>query len=203
MNSITKICSHCKQEINLSDFGNDKWLCLECKRESRRESTKRNKATREAYEATHKEQRKEIQRKWKANNPEKYKASRKNSLGKWIAENRDKVRGYVKKWNDKNRGKVNEYHKVWKAKNPDKVATSRHNTRAQRKGAEGKHTAQEWRELCERYGNKCLCCGEEKPLSVDHVIPLSKGGTNYIDNIQPLCLTCNKRKNTKTIDYRL
>jgi hypothetical protein len=32
---------------------------------------------------------------------------------------------------------------------------------------------------------------------------LSKGGTNYIDNIQPLCLTCNLRKARTIIDYRV
>jgi 5-methylcytosine-specific restriction endonuclease McrA len=38
-----------------------------------------------------------------------------------------------------------------------------------------------------------LCCGEAKPLTVDHVVPVSKGGSNDISNIQPLCLECNDR----------
>ena len=163
----------------------------------------RERETQRAYEATHKELRREIRERWKKNNPEKYKASRsKSAIRKWVDENRDRVRKYAQNWKDKNREKVNEYQKAWKASNPDKVAASRHTVRAQRKGAEGTHTPEEWRELCERYDNKCLCCNEVKPLTVDHVIPLSKGGTNYIDNIQPLCKSCNCRKSTKTIDYR-
>lgn len=67
----------------------------------------------------------------------------------------------------------------------------------------GFHTQEEWQQLCDIYGNICLCCGSfEKLLTVDHIIPLSKGGTDYIDNIQPLCMNCNAKKHTKIIDYR-
>jgi len=62
----------------------------------------------------------------------------------------------------------------------------------------------EWLELCERYGNTCLCCREEKPLEPDHVIPVTWGGGNTIDNIQPLCKSCNRRKgNRHATDYRI
>jgi len=36
----------------------------------------------------------------------------------------------------------------------------------------------------------------------DHVLPVSKGGTSYISNIQPLCQPCNSGKKDKHIDYR-
>ncbi|MGH3145755.1 MAG: HNH endonuclease [Rubrobacter sp.] len=50
----------------------------------------------------------------------------------------------------------------------------------------------------------CLCCGSsDKPLTPDHVVPLSLGGSNLIANIQPLCRSCNARKNVKVVDYRL
>jgi 5-methylcytosine-specific restriction endonuclease McrA len=39
-------------------------------------------------------------------------------------------------------------------------------------------------------------------LTVDHVIPLSVGGTNWLKNLQPLCSSCNSSKHTKHIDYR-
>jgi hypothetical protein len=57
-------------------------------------------------------------------------------------------------------------------------------------------------DLCAQYGNRCLCCGETTKLHADHVVPLNKGGMHSIDNIQPLCKSCNSRKNVLTIDFR-
>lgn len=79
---------------------------------------------------------------------------------------------------------------------------SRHNLRASRLGRSGTFTACEWVALCEQYENICLRCGASKSLTPDHIQPLAKGGTNSIDNIQPLCKPCNSVKSTSNMDYR-
>jgi hypothetical protein len=102
----------------------------------------------------------------------------------------------------KNKKYYQKVHKEWYDANP---GYSRHRNikrRALERKAEGSYTQKEFETLCQHYGNICLCCGKRKKLSVDHIVPLSKGGKNSIDNIQPLCITCNKKKATKTIDYR-
>jgi len=67
----------------------------------------------------------------------------------------------------------------------------------------GSFTGKELQELYTKYNNTCLSCGcTTCKLTADHVIPLSKGGNNTIDNIQPLCERCNNIKGINIIDYR-
>lgn len=54
-----------------------------------------------------------------------------------------------------------------------------------------------------RDNHRCLSCGSEENLTVDHVIPLDVGGRHAEDNFQTLCGPCNSRKATTAIDYRL
>lgn len=68
--------------------------------------------------------------------------------------------------------------------------------------AQGSHTRRQFRELCEKYGSVCLRWGERGPLVADHVVPLAKGGTDDIANIQPLCKICHGIKGMHTTDYR-
>jgi len=63
-------------------------------------------------------------------------------------------------------------------------------------------TKEEWLFLVNWYGNKCLRCGSEDRIVADHVVPLVKGGAHSIDNIQPLCWSCNRWKNTRILDFR-
>lgn len=76
------------------------------------------------------------------------------------------------------------------------------NARAKRLGVAGHIQTKEWRALLAKYQHRCVACKTEAPLSMDHVVPFSKGGAHHIDNIQPLCAECNLRKSDQTIDYR-
>jgi 5-methylcytosine-specific restriction endonuclease McrA len=77
--------------------------------------------------------------------------------------------------------------------------------RARKFGAFGNITVAEWQELKKKYNYTCLRCGRREPeitLTQDHIQPLSCGGSNTIDNIQPLCKSCNSSKGKKNTDYR-
>lgn len=120
--------------------------------------------------------------------------ARKAQVMQYRAANRDKINAY-----DRERNK-NRYRQ-------DPIRRRMYTTvRRARDRANGEgFTTPQWRALCAKYGNRCLCCGKQEPeikLSPDHIIPVSLGGKGTIDNIQPLCIQCNKRKHTKTTDYR-
>jgi 5-methylcytosine-specific restriction endonuclease McrA len=136
---------------------------------------------------------------------------------RWYRENKEKVREYNKSYKEENSERLVELRRLhyennpdryrelsrrYRQNNPEKMREIRAARRARMAAAEGRFTAEEWLALCEKYDNRCLCCGAQEKLSVDHVIPLSRGGTNYIDNLQPLCSPCNSSKGTKIIDYR-
>lgn len=65
----------------------------------------------------------------------------------------------------------------------------------------GSHTEDEWLALCAPYKGRCPCCRRKRVLTKDHIVPVAHGGTDSINNIQPLCRSCNSKKGTKTIAY--
>ena len=68
----------------------------------------------------------------------------------------------------------------------------------------GEHTLGEWQNLKAQYNWTCPSCKRKEPtitLSRDHIVPVSKGGSDNIENIQPLCRGCNSSKSNKTVKY--
>lgn len=99
------------------------------------------------------------------------------------------------------KGESNQiYHRNYCNNHPNRISHLKSRRYAREKGAEGSHTLSEWDDLKKRFNYKCAICNKEKPLTIDHIVPLSKGGTDYISNIQPLCRNCNSKKHNKT-DY--
>lgn len=124
-------------------------------------------------------------------------------------KNQDKAKARNRKHYEQNRNQYIERARGWVRGNRDRrraiVRIHSHKRRAWRRGSSGQYTQQEWITLCEYYDYHCLRCGRRAPevqLTPDHIVPLSRGGMNTIDNIQPLCRICNTSKNARTIDYR-
>lgn len=66
----------------------------------------------------------------------------------------------------------------------------------------GTHTTAEWTEMLRLCGGHCARCREGKPVR-DHVIPVTdEASTDGIENLQPLCRSCNQTKGTRCTDFR-
>jgi len=115
--------------------------------------------------------------------------------------------GADKRW-EGHTNQIPKYKKTGKKRHTYTIEQKRFTNmryRARKIQAEGSHTFGEWELLKIQYGYICPACGKPEPkikLTEDHIIPLSKGGSDYIENIQPLCISCNVRKHTKTIVYQ-
>lgn len=153
---------------------------------------------------------------------EKYKENQKQYLKKWLKTEKGrqylrKNKEYLKKWRRDNKEKWQEYKKEWKKRDPEKKRredrewNKRHREyrnfmdmirRMRLKNIEGSFTLKEWRQKKKEFRYTCPICGRKEPeikLSIDHIIPITKNGTNWILNIQPLCRSCNSRKNNKVV----
>lgn len=74
-----------------------------------------------------------------------------------------------------------------------------HRRRSLKLGGGGSFTTQQVRELMIKQRSRCACCKVKlgKKFHRDHIVPLARGGSNGIHNIQLLCPTCNFRKGAK------
>jgi 5-methylcytosine-specific restriction endonuclease McrA len=58
----------------------------------------------------------------------------------------------------------------------------------------------EWLAILERYGNSCAYCGTTGRMTIDHVIPVMRGGQHAVNNIVPACAACNSEKHYKSVE---
>lgn len=92
---------------------------------------------------------------------------------------------------------------IWAKNNPEKVKAKVHNYRSRKNNTPGKLTQATIDLMYLVHGRACLKCGSFERPTIDHILPLTKGGSHYIYNLQPLCNSCNCSKSNKhNTDYR-
>jgi len=111
---------------------------------------------------------------------------------------KDLVLDYQTNYYLKNTKKVKSRVAKYRRENPDKKRHLENKRRASKFKNGGSHTLQQRLEKFALLGNVCFYCKKPKKLTVDHDIPLSRGGTDDIENILPSCRSCNSKKNNKT-----
>lgn len=112
-------------------------------------------------------------------------------------------------WRAANREHVNRQHREYVKHRYHNDRGFRQNIRdwfTRRRNTErangGSYTAEEWATMCLLVGGRCVACGQIAQLEVDHVVHVTAGGENDIENVQPLCRSCNASKGTRVADYR-
>ncbi|MBI5713794.1 MAG: HNH endonuclease [Chloroflexi bacterium] len=194
--------------------------CKECfnaqKRAERAVKPEKYKETSRTYVEANKEHIRRLKRTHQKSNPEKYEeALRKyrethreeinTNAQKRRQQNLEHYREIGRRSREKHAEKRNAYQREYGKANRDKLTSYTNIRRARKFVAKGSHKDEEWQNLKSFYNYRCLCCGKQEPeikLTRDHVVPLTQGGSDSIDNIQPLCTRCNSKKNFKHIDYR-
>ena len=167
------------------------------------------------YRRTHKEELRERLYRWRAENPEKsreiarksrlkHKEERNKKSRKYRVDNLDKLQEYDRERYLKNgREKRRKYY----YKHREECIMAVTNRINLKKTVGDGLTVEQWRDVCERFDNRCAYCGvhedvlkiiHHQGLTMDHVIPLSKGGEHSIENIVPACLSCNAGKGAKS-----
>lgn len=140
----------------------------------------------------------EYVQKWRSQNLE---ASRKITRDHAI-RNKDAYAARSKQWRLDNPDRHRELFTRWVENNPDRykasLKTRGQRYRARRLAAQGEFTAEQIKDMHAKQRGKCPVCREKLDVfHIDHVVALSRGGSNDISNIQLLCKPCNLKKHAK------
>lgn len=208
---MTKTCTKCEITKPIDDFSVNKRnktdgrqpKCKACNSKYYSErSDKIKKRINEHYHNNHErvlEERAELRKRPEA------KAKKAEQDRKYVQNNRNKINQYHNQWQKENRDKVRVYHRNWYAENYPlqraRMLANIHKRRA-RILANGNNTlTKEDIELLFSTTNSCsYCSATGVKLTLDHIVPISRGGTNSPDNIALACGHCNSSKGNKTLD---
>ena len=115
----------------------------------------------------------------------------------WKKANPEKVYARNSAWQKANPEKASARSVAWAKANPEKSTAKWHRRRARKLSAEGSYTGKNVKELYESQGGQCVYCGRDisQGYHVDHVVPLSRGGSNGPENLALACPKCNCSKN--------
>lgn len=160
------------------------------------------------YAAAHRDEAKERARKWREKNMDRADASRKT----WYQSNREKIREYNKAYREANKEKLKayeaaryearrDYMRQWLRDNPEKNREQQHRRRAQMQNAPYEKIDRDL--LYDMHQGICGLCNQpvsREEFTIDHIIPVAKGGGHVWGNLHIAHFSCNASKKDKRPD---
>lgn len=181
--SVTaKQCTHCKIEKPMQEFrehrglyGRSSW-CRECERQYTRDWTEENRNA-------HNERRRET---W--------------SRAEFTPEKREAAANRARTWYSENKARHLAACNQWSRNNKQSRNAIQQKRRFKRLGSDATLTPDGWLETLETFNRSCAyCLSSSEELTMDHIVPLSRGGSHTADNVVPACRPCNSKKGPRSI----
>lgn len=187
-----KACRKCGSTNRYSSTGK----CVDCKRAYMRQRSKDK-----ALDINAKS------RAWRAANREH--VARANKA--WRAANVDRCRALTADWRRNNAQRMIEQRREYYQRNKTAIiARTQEHHHYRRANRVGHYTRLDLQDIWVKQGGLCVGCGsrflwslgEDKYVkcTIDHIIPVSRGGTNWPSNLQLLCSPCNDSKGAKLME---
>jgi 5-methylcytosine-specific restriction endonuclease McrA len=110
----------------------------------------------------------------------------------WYADPENKIRhaASMRRWVRENQAAFKEIQQRYLAKNPVHIRRRAYLVKVERT-----LTQEQWNEILEVFDHRCAyCLRSDVKLTMDHVIPVSKGGPHTAENVVPACKPCNSQK---------
>ena len=123
----------------------------------------------------------------------------KDRLKAYRIAHRKEVAAKMRAYKEANKEKLANDQKEYRKANPERHAEDENRRRARKHGADGSHTSSDAKRIRLVQGDKCAYCRARLNGRghLDHIVAISRGGSNWPKNLQWVCALCNTRKHAK------
>lgn len=207
-----KTCSKCKASKELAEFNKNKKEksgyrseCRYCQsmRNAKYRASARGKKNISDYAKNNKEVIRQKSKDWYYGNIEKAKLTRSEyraehkeetrlASTKWAKNNPDRKAELAAKHYANNLSLYKKRAREWGKANPEVIRNASHRRRARKVDTQVNPFTKE--QLASIYSDSCFACGATEKITLEHFIPLARGGAHTFENATSLCLSCNASK---------